>query len=898
MLAGDKVRPVGQYSRMAFRRLGSVALTATLVLGLAACGGDDDKKKKTGGQGGAAGAGGAAGSGGSAGGVGPGYTLTDSVEIIRDTNGVPHLYAKNDLDLFYAYGYQLAVDRLWQLDNFRLTVYGRRAEVLGDAYPGTVGNNVLEDDKLIRMFNPTKWGAADLEVMKTEDPDRVELVNAWRAGINRRVQEILDGDVPRPFGYEENDWMPELWTETDPWSVMWLAKLVQDQTLLFKILVSIVETFPTNPLEHIQLFKPARQTFAVPSADRPAGPTTLLGPRVDQLPKAFGGMTRELPPSAQGSFDWLSGLSGYTRAGSNNWVVDGQHTDNGKPLLAGDPHLGFNQSGFTYALHLNSKDAGGTFDVAGFAFVSAPGILGGQNDKIIWSPTSTISDVMDFVAVEVTDGMANIGGQMVPVETREETILVRDKDPVTETMQDVPGYGVLFNPLFAGVPLDISGPGKEALILYTGFRGRSAKWFLELNRAESVDEFDDAMLRIPEMSYSPVAADPNGITLRVGHHIPARNAIVPGREPWKIMDGADPMTFWPEGQFIPPDQLPNSRGSTQGFLVCANNDPFGFTDDGDAGNDAYYYGSFFAPGYRAGRIHSELERLIGAGGNLTLAQMQTLQQDVNSNGADDLIPLLEAAWAKLGTDVELAEFQNDAELQTLYDLLTTTWDRRMERDSAGAVAFNAWAHFMVINVVEDEVTGIILDRILAAAPFFMIKVIALGLGGAYPDVSPVLQKPGTMDLASPDWHLLRGLRDTADWLKTKFGSVDPAGYKYSDMKVSRLHDGYGVGVPLEEIATRGGETTVNVSQMTFREAMQPSDQWVSKWGAIHRMVGRFTDDGKPEILFNMPYGNVADRSSKHFDNRRDGYVNGDYVKMPFERADVEAATDETFVLEP
>ncbi len=881
-------------------------MLVALGLAVTGCGGDDDPKGGSGGSGGTSGSAGAAGMAGSAGASGaggsagdPGYTLTASVEILRDTNGVPHIYAENDADLFYAYGYQLAVDRLWQLDMFRLTTQGRRAEVLGGLYPGTIGTTVLEDDQLVRMFNIPHWGAEDLKVMKQTDADRVALVEAWRAGINRRIREVVEGTVPRPFGFAEHDWLPEPWTEVDPWAIMWLGHLVQDQTLLYKILVTIVETFPTSPLDHIQLFKPARRAYGVPPEDRPAGApgaTSALrrsGPGPDA---PWGGMTREIPPELLGSHDWFRGLANWSIQGSNNWVVDGRHTDNGKPLLAGDPHLGFNQSGFTYAVHLNSKDKGGTFDTAGFAFVSAPGILGGINDKIAWSPTSTFGDVMDLVGVEIVDGKANIGGQMVDLVEREETILVRDGMEKTVTIQEVPGYGVIFPPAFAGVPIPIAGPGREALILYTGFRGRTSRWFLELNRAQNLDEFDDGMLRVPEMSYSPVAADANGITLRVGLEVPARNAIVAGREPWAIMDGNDPDVFWPAGS-LTPDQLPHSRGGTRGWLATANNDPFGFTEDGDPSNDPFYYGAFFVPGWRAGRIEDELVRLTAAG-SITLGQMQALQQDVHAGDADDLIPLLEAAFAKIGTDPDLAEFAGDPDLQTLHDVITS-WDRKMERESAGALAFHVFAHLTVVNLIEDDITGLVLDRIFKVAPFYMIKVATLALRGEYPDATPVMQKPGmATETGSADWHLLRGLKDTAAWLTTKFGSVAATAYTWSDMKVSDFNDGYGMGVALEQVPTRGGEATVNVSQSNFRNAGKVADKFVSNWGSIHRMVARFDDGGRPELWYHQPYGNVADKASKHFANMKDAYVEGDYVKMPFTRADVDAATDGTSTLEP
>jgi penicillin amidase len=806
------------------------------------------------------------------------------IEILVDDMGVPHIYAANDEDLFYGYGYQLASDRLLQIEMWRRFAYGRRSETLGADAPGSFGANALQDDQLIRMFNIPHFGRLDAELMKTDDPERWKLLQAWREGINARIEEVNTGKVALPFGFgpTELDFKPEPWNEEDPLVLQKMVQLGLDQTILYEVFVTMLQQLAPAALASVDIFKPAHPVWEVPPEDMPPMPK-ILPP-----PSSSNDAPRTLPEAAGDASLWqhLAIKSGF--AGSNNWAVDGRFTANGKPMLAGDPHLTFTLMGLMYALHLNSKDAGGTFDVEGFAFAPAPGIFAGHNDKVMWAPTSCFGDVMDMWAVTLTGGVANMGGDMVPVVTRQEVIQDRSGSTSTITLTDVPGYGVIFPNEFVGVPLPLGGFGKQTVIGWTGFKARSSKYFLELDRAESIDEFDNAVERIPEMSYNWVAADSSGITYRVSLEVPARNPIVAGREPWAVMDGSDPLSYWRSGS-LSLDQLPHGRASQRGFIVTANNDPFGFTADGRADNDPWYYGAFFDPGYRAKRIDDELVRLTQLGA-IAIEDMQGVQMDVKSGMAEDLIPLLAATYAKVPTDDTLMAFRMRPDLDTLVGLITdeAQWDRRMARDSSGALAFHAFAHFVTGEVIEDDIS-LMYERVLEAAPFYILKVAILTLKGEFPNGDMVLQ--GGKDLI-----ILRALDKTAAFLTQRFGGVDPSMYTFSDMRISNFDNAYGQGIPLWTVPTDGGEDTVNVAHSVFRANNVIPEHWVSDYGAVERLTGRFGDDGKPEIQVNFPIGNVADRSSPHFDDALDDWVEGRYRKMLYDRPEVDAAMEQRIVV--
>ncbi len=808
------------------------------------------------------------------------------VEIVVDDYGVPHIFAKSDEDLFYAYGYQLATDRMLQLDLFRRFSQGRLSEVLGKDGLGSKGGSALGDDRFARIFNWKHWGHLDAELMKAEEPEHYALTAAWVAGINQRVEEIQAGGVPRPAGFasDELDFLPEPWTADDVYIIQKMVGFGLDQTIQFEVFVTFTERFSPGVLDAIELFRPARQVFTLPTGTKAAaGDFTDMGkparPRL--VPAAWPDVGKNPAWATWGKARPL---------GSNNWAIDGRHTANGRPLLAGDPHLGYDFSGVTYGVHLSSTEGTGTYNTAGFSFVGAPGIFAGHNEKVAWTETSSFADVMDMWAVKNEKGKVHIGDKLVDAVEREETILLRGDAPEVITVTDVPGYGVIMPSTLVGSPIPIAGNGHEVLVGWTGFRARPARFFREMNRAQSVDELELAISRMPEMSYNFVGADASGIAYRVGLEVPKRNKLEPGREPYQTMNGDDPGSFWPGGM-IDPDVLPHSRAEERGWIVTANNDPFGFTANGRVDDDPFYYGGLFVPGWRAGRIEDEVKRLIKEKPKqLTADDMTTLQMDVRDNLADDLLPTLFElfALAKASPDPKLAALQARPDLVDLMAQLKN-WDRRLARDSSGAVVFHAFAHLLAKRVLVDDLSPLLFEIVMNSAPMYLLKIAMLAVRGDYPNGDGVLQE-------GREFLVLSALADTADFLTKRFGGVASSNYRYSDIRLSNMESGYGRGIPLPKFPTDGGESTVNVAQSQFFADGEVAKEWTSHWGPIERQVFEFDEDGTPRARYNCALGNVAEPASPFHTHAAADWVAGTYREMPYKRSEVDAHTHERHLI--
>ncbi len=791
------------------------------------------------------------------------------VEVVMDDNGVPHVYGATDRDAFYGAGYMIASHRLLQIELARRRAYGRSAEVFGVERLG--------DDELARLIDWSGHGARAAERTKAGNPEEWGIMTAWVAGVNRRIDEVRSGAVPAPFGFAELGLEPEPWEAKD---VLVMAKMVgfgNDLSLEFEIFVTLAEKLLPALVPKVPLSLPAHPVFGVPPEDMPEVGGSGAAP--DQPAPAVPRARLEQTPRA--SRLWRS-LCSLRVGGSNNFAVDGRFTDNGRPKLAGDPHLPFGFPGLFYALHINSKDRGGSFDVAGFSFPFLPGVSIGHTDALAWSPTTAFADVMDVWEVPMPDdSTVVIGGEAIALRVREESIGLRDPgqpvgsgDPVVIEVRDVPGFGVILPNDIA--PLPVAAPGKALLLRWTGYDDRGASRLLGLNRARSIDELDAAVDLQTGLNFNMLAADAKGITYRVGVEVPVRDPAK--HPPWKVMDGSDPSALWTDA-VLPRSQLPRGRAATRGWLATANNDPFGFTANGRVDDDPWYYGALFDPGWRAKRLSDELTRLTKQG-NVSLADLQALQLDTRENLADDLLPLLEQAFAAAATNAELEKYHDDPRLVTLMDVLAK-WDRRSTRDSPGAVVFTAFAHFVMATALQDDLS-LLYGAVLDLEKIVLLKLALQALRDDFPIAASVLQP-------SRDAVLLTALLRTAtEFLEPRFGSVDPSGYSYGDLHVSVFEDALGAGFEWGEHPSDGGETSVNVAPHSWANGATLAPRWRSSMGPILRLAVEFDAGGRPRMQFNAPLGNIADPSSPHSKDLSESWVEGTYRDMRFTRADVDA----------
>ena len=283
--------------------------------------------------------------------------------------------------------------------------------------------------------------------------------------------------------------------------------------------------------------------------------------------------------------------------GSNNWVVSGRKTATGKPILAGDPHLGTLMPCIWYEVHL----VGGRFNVIGASLPGVPGIIIGHNEWIAWSVTNANPDVQDLCIEKVVGDSCWYNGKLVPMEVRFDTIYIKGKKPYILKKCRTPN-GPLLTPII----------GEDLSLRWTGYvAGDPVGTFVGLNKAKNWREFREALRKYVAPSQNFVYADVDG---NIGYQMPG---LVPIRRrgSGEYPVPGDSIQYSWKG-YIPFENLPWVFNPRDGVIVTANNR---IVDD----TYPYRLGSGWARGWRATRIRELLE-----GDSITVEDIVDVQLDV------------------------------------------------------------------------------------------------------------------------------------------------------------------------------------------------------------------------------------------------------------------------------
>lgn len=573
--------------------------------------------------------------------------LKAPVDIVRDRNGVPHIYAGSVADAYFALGFVHAQDRLWQMEMNRRIGAGRLSEALGPA--------TLDADKFLRTLGVRRVAEATLKALS---PSSRGQLDAYAAGVNAFLAQ-RSGPLPPEFlltGIK-----PEPWQSAD--SVAWIKMMAWDLGANWR-----------TELLRMRLAKKLS----------PAQIGEFLPPYPGDAPLAiadYAALYRQLDASKLAAL----ALPGLTEDGaSNNWVVSGSHTQSGKPLLANDPHLGLAAPAVWYFAHLSAPG----FEVIGATLPGVPGVVLGRNRHIAWGFTNTGPDVQDLY-IERIDGAGRVlapqGWQ--PLATRSEVIKVKGKPDVTLTVR-ASRHGPLISDVFK--PAADALPQNFALAFaWTALRedDLSMQAAGKFATARNWNDFLAAARDFHSPQQNMVYADTEG---NIGYIAPGR---VPLRKPGNHLKGQAPAPGWDAKYdwdgFIPFDQLPHSYNPAAGSIITANHKIV--PDD-----YPYYITSEWVLPYRAKRIR----QLLDATPKHTLRSFGAIQANTVSLQVREILPLLLKAKAA-STEAQqvlqqLGRWDTNMTVAGAEPLIVSAWLRELGRliyaDELGDL-FNAeWAH--------------------------------------------------------------------------------------------------------------------------------------------------------------------------------------------------------------
>jgi len=595
--------------------------------------------------------------------------LQSQVDVYRDSWGIPHIYADNSHDLFFAQGYVHAQDRFWQMEFWRRIGSGRLSEIFGE---GT-----LDIDRFTRTQG---WARVAAEEEKAMDPEIRAILQAYADGVNAYIATHdnlgLEFSVLKLNGA---NFKPEPWTIVN--TLTWAKAMSQDlggNMDLELENVLLLQQYGEQGMRDLNPFYPKDHPLILP--DPPLGATSKVRAAAHALHGLTGG--------------------GFRGIGSNNWVIGGALTDTGQPYLANDPHLGIQMPSIWYevGLHCRQVSDGCPFEMAGFSFAGAPGVIIGHNNRIAWGLTNVGPDVQDLFIEKINPAnptQYEVNGQWVEARVVVETIKVKGKaedgvyDEATNTTTltlnvRLTRHGPIINDI-DDVAASLRGdfgeaalPASSALALRWTALDPSFTFqsVLKINRAQNFAELREALKDWNVPSQNVVFADVDG---NIGYQMPGQ---VPIRAKG---NGQLPVPGWTDEYewtgYIPFEELPYSYNPPQGYVATANNAVVG-------PDYAYLIALDWDRGYRAQRIVDLIESRKNEG-HITLDDIKRIQGDnYNLLARDVLPPLLALKFddPKLGASLELLK----------------KWDYVQSMDSAPAALFNLFWVRLISNTFYDE----------------------------------------------------------------------------------------------------------------------------------------------------------------------------------------------------
>ena len=576
--------------------------------------------------------------------------LDAPVEIIRDEWGVPHIYAENDHDLFFAQGYVMAQDRLWQMEMWRRWHEGRLAEIFGPA--------ALPYDRRTRLmmyrgpFDETEW--------TSYHPDAERLFTAHADGVNAFITQHRD---TLPVEFQLTGIVPEPWTAETVvlrWAALAVPSVRGHAISEMRLAVDVarlgaeeanrrVAPDPWDDLVVPDGLDVGLVTEEILDAMRAGDGDPFLPGQLPALRVVE--RYRDLVPAVR-TTRVAEGPAGVE--GSNNWVMSGDRSPTGMPILANDPHRRIEMPALRYFVHLVAPG----WNVIGGGEPPFVGVDAGSNARMAWGFTFAGTDMVD-VYVEALHpdepDLVRWRDGWEPLRVIEEEIPVRGREPEPVVLK-FSRHGPVFyedldNRVAYAVRSVVQAPGTAAY-----------KGSFQLAQAEGCADFFDRAMHWLVPTHSLICGDVDGnIALQV-------TGLTPDRDGWngRLPVPGDGRYEWRGVR----DDLPREFNPARGYIATANDNVH---PPGYEGRPVFYHSSRGIETSRIRRLHE----LLGAGEVLSVEDHQRIQHDTLLLLAERDIPAF-GGWTSDDPDVDWARG------------LIAAWDGRLTQDSTAAALYVRW----------------------------------------------------------------------------------------------------------------------------------------------------------------------------------------------------------------
>ena len=516
------------------------------------------------------------------------------ITIIVDKRRVPHIFAENEEDLYFAQGYMIAQERLWQMHFVTLAASGRLSEV--------VGEKTLQLDRYNRRIGMLA-SAEKVVIEISKDPLTKMIVDNYCAGVNQWIARLSSKDLP--VEYKLMGFKPEKFTPLN--CALLLKYMANDLT---------GGDYDLQNSNALRLF--GRENFDLMYPDFPED----LDPIIPKGNKWKYKYTINKADSLVASGSYQNPYELFRPAkgiGSNNWTVGGAKTESGKPLLCNDPHLALSLPSIWFEMQLNAPG----INVYGVTLPGSPGIIIGFNENIAWGVTNGSMDVRDWYQVEYTSDKKSyrFGDTILPFENKIQVFKVKGQPDIIDTVKYTKAGPIIYDEKLTGVK-----DQQHLALHWEAFNvSNELKCFYLLNHAKQHEDYLKALTFFACPGQNFVYADRfNNIAIKEQGRFPLRNSDEGGKFVTPLAQ-LNPLDLT---NYIPSEKNPYILNPERGFCSSANQHP---TDQ----SYPYYYTGDYEK-YRNRRINNVLSGLNKA----TVKDMQLLQNDNYSLVAAENLPYM------------------------------------------------------------------------------------------------------------------------------------------------------------------------------------------------------------------------------------------------------------------
>ncbi len=742
------------------------------------------------------------------------------IQVKRDANGIPYVFAESKADAIRGQGFVTAQDRIFQIEFYRLLIHGKLSSV--------VGASTLNSDIKLRVLNTPGIAKANYKYLNQGTKDFLQ----WYSDGYNEYLKVGKAEFPAELGLLGIE--PKPMTPLEISAILYYIGYNHGQNIGDEILSLNLASRMENAQELLPLNINPDRTKPLDIMD---SISLELGQNIYIETKKEG----QLPIAP-------------IQLGSNNWVISGEKSTSGKPIVTNDPHLDARMyPGIFYPIGLFCPE----FKAVGFTPPGVPGVMVGRNDNLAFGVTNGYGDSQDLFIEKVENNKYWEKGEYLPFQTRTETIEIKDSTPMEITIRSTVRGSIISDFKTFGILTD-----DVVSLRWSAALSQSPTIGLDLLlEAKNATEFGKALEQIDMMFFNYVYADTKG---NIAHQ---STGLIPQRVKGT---GIVPQMVSEEDSwlgFIPKDELPNMKNPERGWVGTANHD----TRPDDY---PYYYSSHFSPNYR----YSRIKEVLSADKKFDDKAMWQLVLDCKNKQAEALAPIYAKALNENEATQDIAKILEE-------------WNFTDQSEAIGAAIYHAVHNELLNLILDDELPDDVEESFWANNYYWSQKMHKIILeNDKYIDNINTPEKetlPQLIVAAGEKAKALLTTRFGSDMQQWTWGKLHPVDF-FSPIRPKGFGSGF---LGKETFPKDGSNETLNRGGY----AKTPTSDFETSWFSSLRMVADLNDNEKFKAVLSG--GSAARMLHPNYKAQLEAWQNEEWLPYWFTKEKVNEYATEVLILE-